>query len=197
MVARRWLEHVWPALLVVLVAARPVGTVGTLALLIAVTWVLVCAVNSLARRVPAKPRAPRRRVAPMPRLRPEPRRTVPVLAHSCVICGRPLTNRQSMLARVGSTCIKTYGPRPAWRPNPDHAAWAHELARARGDQAVEQVRLDTEHERALAEHLALVDAWEQERASPEGQARRRRRDQALGLVGSSLVWVLAVATSAA
>jgi len=117
---------------------------------------------------------------------------VPVLATSCVICGRPLTNRQSTLARVGSTCIKTYGPRPAWQPNPDHDAWTHEWARARADQAVEQTRLDREYERALAEHPALVDAWERERTSPAGQHRRRRRDEATGLVASSSLWLLAV-----
>lgn len=52
-----------------------------------------------------------------------PRKWVYELATRCVICGRPLTNRRSQRARVGSTCIKKHGPRPRRVPNPAYQHW--------------------------------------------------------------------------
>lgn len=123
----------------------------------------------------------------MPFVRAEPPTQVPVLATNCVICGRPLTNPQSRLARVGSTCIKAYGPRPAWQANPDHDRWVGEWSHARATQAHEQARLDLEFQRLTAAYPVVLEAWERELASPGGLRRRAQRREATGRLLPALV----------
>lgn len=124
------------------------------------------------------PRRPREPVLTRARLRqlpPEPPARVHEMAHSCVICGRPLTNPQSMRARVGSTCIQRYGPRYKMIPNPQHEKWRGLLASAEADRAAEQARLNVAHQQALARHSNLLRAWEAERQTPAAHARRQTR----------------------
>ena len=150
-------------------------------------------------RDPRRPRAPRLQRARLPWLPSEPPQQVHELAYNCVICGRPLTNPQSMRARVGSTCIQRYGPRYKLVPNPDHERWRGLVAAAEADRAAEQARLKHAYERAVDEHRRLVATWEQERASPGGQIRQRRRSDGrrLMIVGSASVPALIVGVSAA
>ncbi|GAA2147064.1 hypothetical protein GCM10009844_23910 [Nocardioides koreensis] len=126
-------------------------------------------------RDPKRPRAPRAVQATRRRVPPEPGRQVHEIAYNCVICGRPLTNAQSMRARVGSTCIQRYGPRYKMVPNPEHERWRGLVAAAEADRVDEQARLDVEHLRAMTQYQQVADVWAAERASPAGQARREAR----------------------
>lgn len=153
-----------------------------------VLWALVTLTAYIRQRDPARPPLPHHQIAPIAQLRPEPERRVPVLGHNCEICGRPLTNMQSMIARVGSTCIQTYGPRYAWQPNPDHERWTRELARARAAQAAEQARLDVLFASAMLHHDRAIREWQDEFTSDEGLARRARRKRAGWVLASAVVW---------
>lgn len=162
-----------------------------------VVWMVVCAAGVLAHLDPRRPRRPRAARARMPRVRREPPSKIPLLASHCVICGRPLTNQQSMLARVGSTCIKRHGPRPAWQDNPDHHRWIAERAAADAARAAEQARLDVQFDRAIAAYPAAEQAWRDELGSSDGLRRRERRRMALGRLGVGAMWsVVAVAATA-
>ena len=86
-----------------------------------------------------------------------------------------------MRARVGSTCIKRYGPRYAYTQNPDHTRWAAEVAQAEMLQADAQSRLDKQYGLDVAAHQTKVAEWEAERSSPTGRERRSRRRQTLAL----------------
>ena len=126
-------------------------------------------------RDPKRPRPPRPARATRLRLPPEPAAQVHEIAYNCVICGRPLTNAQSMRARVGSTCIQRYGPRYKMVPNPEHERWRGLVAAAEAERAAQQARLDGEHLRAMTEYQKVADAWAAERATPVGRARREAR----------------------
>lgn len=132
----------------------------------------------LLDRGPRRPSMPKLPQARRPRIPREPKKQIPELSSRCVICGRALTNAQSMRARVGSTCIKTYGPRYAWTANPQHIAWRRLLAAAEASRAAEQARLNAAHAEAMATYPRLVSVWENERTSVTGQARAAR--QAVG-----------------
>jgi hypothetical protein len=125
-------------------------------------------------RGPRQPCTPKLRTAKRPRIPREPRKQVPQLSSKCVICGRPLTNNQSMRARVGSTCIKTYGPRYAWVVNPEHIAW-RQLDSAEAKRAAEQARLNAVHAEATRAYPLELQAWEAERLTPLGQSRAAKR----------------------
>jgi hypothetical protein len=127
---------------------------------------------------PWRPRTPVLKRARLRRVPPEPPAQVHELAYNCVICGRPLTNPQSMKARVGSTCIRTYGPRFKLIANPEHARWRSLVAAAEAERAAEQARLNVAHARALDEHGRAIKSWESERASVAGQERLNRRQAA-------------------
>lgn len=150
-------------------------------------------------RNPRRPRAPRPQRAKLARLPNEPPQQVHELSYTCVICGRPLTNAQSMRARVGSTCIQRYGPRYKLIPNPDHERWRGLVAAAEADRAAEQARLNHAYERAMDEYRSLIATWEQERMTVEGQIRQSRRSHGrrLVLLGSSSLPALIVGLSAA
>lgn len=129
-------------------------------------------------RGPERPGLPKMRTARRPRVPREPKKHVPELSSRCVICGRPLTNAQSMRARVGSTCIKTYGPRYAWVANPAHVAWQRVLAAAEATRAAEQARLTSAHFEAMAVYPRQLSAWEEERRTSLGQSRIARQSLA-------------------
>jgi hypothetical protein len=167
----------WLMLLTVL----PIGALGLLggpamavALVVSVAWFVVSSVL-LGRQPP---------------------RQIPLLSRVCVICGRPLTNGESMRARVGSTCIKRYGPRYAHQVNPDHAVWTLEMVRARADQAERQAHFNVEFDRATAAYPGLLAAWEAERASESGRLRWDARRRATPMFVSSIAacFALVVAT---
>jgi hypothetical protein len=129
----------------------------------------------LKSRGPRQPRTPKLGTAKRPRIPREPKKQVPQLSSKCVICGRPLTNTQSMRARVGTTCIKTYGPRYAWVVNPEHIAWRKLLESAEATRAAEQTRLNAVHAEATRAYPLALQAWEAERLTPLGQSRAARR----------------------
>jgi hypothetical protein len=60
-----------------------------------------------------------------------PRKWIYELSSRCLICGRPLTSLRSQRARVGSTCVRTYGPRPKRVLNPSYVDWQRERGRRR------------------------------------------------------------------
>ena len=140
----------------------------------------------LRHRDPSRPRAPRLAQARLRKLPPEPPPQVNAIAYHCVICGRPLTNPQSMRARVGSTCIRQYGPRYLMVPNPQHEQWRGLRAAAEADRAAEQARLNAQHQQAMAVHTHLARSWADEVASPAGQTRKRGRSVGIRLVGVSV-----------
>jgi hypothetical protein len=186
--------------LVMLLVAVPVlalallnGVLAWTLLVLALVCLLVVLSLVGATADPKRPAEPVLGRARLPKVRREPPRQVPLIATRCVICGRPLSNRQSMRARVGSTCIKTYGPRYATGPNPDHDRWVHDVARARAEQAAEQARLNGEHQRALAAHPRLVAAWEAELRTPEAMTRRAERAAVQRFTLPALVLVAAPA----
>lgn len=147
-----------------------------LALTVFGLWLVISGlIYWLQSRDPRPPQVPKLRTARRPRIPREPKKQVAQLSSRCVICGRPLTNAQSMRARVGSTCIKTYGPRYAWVANPQHIAWQRLLTAAEKNRETEQMRLNIAHAAAMLEYPRLLSAWEVERQSPSGQVRAVRR----------------------
>ena len=186
---KRWL------LLVVALLVGALGLLGgpavAVALLSSLVWFVVSAVLFGRHLDYRRPRRPHRTVAKLGRVRREPPRQIPLLSRVCVICGRPLTNGESMRARVGSTCIKRYGPRYAHQVNPDHEVWVAEMVRARADQAERQAHLNVEFDRATAAYPGLVAAWEAERASETGRLRQDARRRAAPMLVSSIAACLA------
>lgn len=162
------------------------GLLFMLYVLIAAAAFLRGLVEWVRRRDPPRPRAPRRPIAKRSRVPREPKRLIHEIAHNCVICGRPLTNRESMRARVGSTCIKRYGPRFKLIENPDHATWRRTVAAAEMERAAKQSRLDAEFDRAVVLHQERERAWAAEVAATAGQERRQQRKAASRLVASSV-----------
>lgn len=134
-----------------------------------------------AYRNPPKPRKPRAKKAKLDRLPWAPAKQIPLTSTHCLICSRALTNPQSMRARVGSTCIKTHGPRYANVPNPAYAEWQELRAAAESKQAAEQVRLDAQHQVDLVEYNLLLLNWEREIVTPEGLSRSANRRKAIEL----------------
>lgn len=169
---------------------------GAAFLLLVACALVVSGLGTWARsRDPRRPREPRPRKARRRRVPREPASQVHEIAHRCVICNRPLTNAQSMRARVGSTCIKRYGPRYKLIPNPEHARWRGLVAAADADRAAEQASFNVAHQRAMADHQTAVARWEQERTSSAGRARavtrcegrRRLQVSALAVPGGLIV----------
>jgi hypothetical protein len=126
-------------------------------------------------RDPRAPRAPRMGQATLGRLPHEPPNSVPGIAYNCVICGRPLTNAASMRARVGSTCIKTYGPRYLMVANPAHEQWAVLKVAAEVQRASAQAAFNTQHQRDLITFRQITQAWQRELVSPNAKIRQLRR----------------------
>lgn len=139
-------------------------------------WFLTVGLKTwLDNRDPHRPVEPRPLTASRRSLPPEPRGRIHELADYCVICGRPLTNLQSQIARVGTTCIKRYGPRFKMVPNPEHEKWRDAFAAAEAERATEQLELDAGHRDAMRHFADLVREWEDERKSPPAQTRRQLR----------------------
>lgn len=97
----------------------------------------------------------------------EPPSQVHVLADHCAICGRALSNPQSRQAGVGMECIKTWGPRPAYAPNPAHEAWRAKMAAADADLAVARGVAKAEYQRALEAFPSRLAEWEESMQAPE------------------------------
>lgn len=81
------------------------------------------------------------------------------MADNCIKCGRPLTNPKSRRARVGTTCIKRYGPQPRKIPNPAHAVWQEKRQRAESERAAEQRAFDAEFASAQSTYEADLAAF--------------------------------------
>lgn len=158
------------------------GILFVLYLLVAFALLLRGVALWIRHRDPRRPRSPRRPIAKRPRVPREPPRQVHEIAFKCVICGRPLTNPESMRARVGSTCIKRYGPRFKLIQNPDHVMWRRLVAAAEAERATQQTRLDADFERAMSAHDKDARAWAAEVATPAGQERRQHRKTGSRLV---------------
>lgn len=148
-------------------------------------------------RDPPRPRKPRRQIAKLPYVPREPASTIHEIAYHCVICGRPLSNPESMRARVGSTCIQRYGPRYKMVPNPEHAVWRGLLTMAEVSRAAEQAGFDHAFQKALSEHAGALEAHAAELLTDDARNRAlaRRRAQITSTVGA-LAWVTSLTAEA-
>lgn len=140
-----------------------------------------------ANQLPGRPPGPLPRVAELDFRVPEPARRVAVLADFCTLCGRPLSNPTSRLARVGSECVKVHGPRPLSVPNPAYGEWAVSKRVAEAETAARQRGLDREHERALVSHALDVRRWELSLGTPEMVQRRAVRVEGQRVAGAGVM----------
>ncbi|KRC53364.1 MULTISPECIES: hypothetical protein [unclassified Nocardioides] len=119
----------------------------------------------VARRAAGrKPRKPKRQRARMERVGFPPSSTIWDISHSCVKCGRVLTNPDSQRHRVGTDCIKWYGSQARKIANPAYDAWTSRKARAEVNRAVEQATLDAEYNRQRTSYVEALERWSQVRA---------------------------------
>ena len=116
------------------------------------------------------PSEPPRTVIPLDFHTREPARTVHDIAYNCVICGRALTNPQSQRQRVGSTCVKTHGPRYKMVANPVHGQWTRHKALALKAQVEAQEVADEAHLDMLQLHEEDLKNWIDYRESEAGVA---------------------------
>ena len=127
---------------------------------------------STANLIP--PSEPSRPVIPLDFDTPEPADTVHDIAYNCVICGRPLTNYQSQRQRVGSTCVKTHGPRYKMVANPVHGEWMRQRSLAERLQVEAQDVADEAHLDNLQLHEKELESWIDYRESEEGMKAHAR-----------------------
>jgi hypothetical protein len=145
----------------------------------------------IRNKAPARPPQPKRFIAKRRHVGREPQRLTYEVAFRCVICGRPLSNPASMRARVGSTCIKTYGPQYKKIRNPEHVRWEHARIQAEEERMVEQAQHDLNFERAVLHYCYLLHLRDQFMVSPVGLERQDKATVAkkaviLGLGGLPL-----------
>lgn len=179
--------RVWHVLLYVLGGV----VVAVLTQLVGLPWLvglLIAPVASLPRwfsgnRITSQFSPPARPIEPVehqPKRRHvgfEPPSQIHVLADRCAICGRALSNPQSRQAGVGMECIKTWGPRPAYAPNPAHAAWRARMAAADADLAVARGVAKAEYQRALEAFPSRLAEWEEAMQAPEMATIIERRTE--------------------
>lgn len=138
-------------------------------------------------RLPPRPKEPVARVPHMRFRLPEPASIVLQPSDRCEICNRVLTNPESRLKRVGMECVKTYGPRYRYGPNPAHAYWRAEMARAEAALAVERAQARVEHQEAVASYRRQVNEWTQLLQAPENVERAARRGAAFVLLAQAML----------
>lgn len=143
------------------------GTVLTSTVVVGAASGAVGALN----RGPRRPREPRRNVARPRAVRRQPPTRIPLAAHRCLICNRPLTDPRSMYNGVGPDCLRNYGARPQTQPNPAYPIWQQRVADARRKAEQAQHIYDREYAVAVSEHRARLRVWEVARARPENVAR--------------------------
>lgn len=130
--------------------------------------------------VPVQPKPPVERKLRLRGVGRKPPATIRQPSHTCEICNRPLTNPQSRLARVGSECIKTYGPRYKRVPNPALEEWSKGRAWAEVDLAARTVAARQKYNEAMQRHEVALAAWEQEFFGPEVQKTLRSQKRRSG-----------------
>jgi hypothetical protein len=153
------------------------------------------------QKIPS-PRPPVERVPALRSIGAEPQPRVLETSDHCSICGLPLTNPRSQLARVGMECIKTYGPRYKEVPNPAHAQWRAAMAHAETDYAAERAVARVGYQREMLKYSSDLDAWRSHCATPEVVASmqrraRGRRQQGVAIVGAATLFLSYLATAAA
>lgn len=155
---------------------------------------LAAAYQYIANRHPSAPRVPKVKRARRSWTGFPPPRTVHLLSDRCTICGRPLTTYASRKARVGSTCIKQYGPRFMKIENPKYRDWERTKARAEAMRALEQQKLDAAHAQRLHEHSDALVLWQRELASANGGLRERNRRVASTAFGRAVFGIATIGT---
>ena len=153
--------------------ATPMGSPLALLLTAIIVVLFLAGHAALIRSVSAHvtpPSEPPRTVIPLDFHTREPARTVHDIAYNCVICGRALTNPQSQRQRVGSTCVKTHGPRYKMVANPVHGQWTRHKALALKAQVEAQEVADEAHLDMLQLHEEDLKNWIDYRESEAGVA---------------------------
>lgn len=146
--------------------------------------------------VPSRPTEPVERVPKLGSVDAEPPTTIMEPSDRCEICNRSLSNPDSQLARVGSECIKTYGPRFMYIPNPAHA-WRAALSQTQVELAAAKVRAKSEHRDAMRQYQSDFRAWQEAMLRPEVQEAigRRKIHRRAASYGAVLCGVAYVVTS--
>lgn len=98
-------------------------------------------------------------------------------------------------------CIKTHGPRYQHGPNPAHAAWRADLARAEADLAAAKATAKVQYKRELEEYAAALTAWERQCQDPAvrkaiGERSRGRRTMMTAGCGATTAWLSYLAATA-
>ena len=143
-------------------------------------WIVIFghrAISRSAYRDPAPPVKPMLVDVPLRRLPEEPPRKIYEESDVCVICGRSLTRNDSRQARVGSTCIQTFGPRFKMVENPRWTRWSELSIEARAEQAERRAEAQVAYARETVEWERAKLAWQEEVDSPTGMARRAEWDR--------------------
>jgi hypothetical protein len=170
------------------IAAMALG-IAALVLMLHGLWV------RQVNRLPRRPAGPLRNVAELDFRVPEPAQRVPVHSDFCTLCGRPLSNPDSRLARVGSECVKVHGPRPLSVPNPAYGEWVVSKRVAEAETAARQRVLDRLHEQALKAHVHDVRRWELSLGKPVMAQRRAARVEGQRVAGAGIMLACAIAAA--
>lgn len=150
--------------------AYPVLAAVGLAAGIVISMLLGTVLARASNPLPRKPSRPTMtRVERFPPL-VEPPRLVLEPSLTCEICGRSLTRPESQLARVGTECIKIYGPRNKSVPNPAHEDWSHALIARRVQEIEARTRAEGQYRRELESYRNAIGEWEEEINSPTWRA---------------------------
>ena len=155
-------------------------------------WAVILGHRAISRssfKDPVPPLKPVLVDIPLRRLPEEPPRKVYEESDVCVICGRPLTRGDSRQAHVGSTCIRTFGPRFKMVENPQWTGWTELAIEARAEQAERRAEAQVAHDRKMVEWELATLAWQAELDSPAGLARLTARDRIAANYGPS-TWLL-------
>jgi len=115
-------------------------------------------------RAGKRPKQPRRQMAIGAPVGPRPRSTIQDISYSCIKCGRPLTNPNSQLHRIGTECIKRYGSQARWIANPAYTEWTSRMARSDADRIALQVVYDAEYARTKVGYDEALAVWRRTRA---------------------------------
>lgn len=118
---------------------------------------------------PRKPRKPKLKKARLAWVGFAPAQRVDELADYCIKCGRPLASLASRRARVGTTCIRRYGPQPRKIPNPAYAVWTAKKDRALIEQVTDQAGYNAAYSRAMASYETDLAAYHAARAARRGR----------------------------
>lgn len=192
----------WSLLWVLLIAGlqAPLSLALVASTVFALPQLLVGLHGYVSNPLPSPPRPPRYR-EPTPRsIGPEPPSTVLQASDRCEICGRPLTNPESRIARVGMECIKVHGPRYKNGPNPEHTLWIQERTKADVELASDRAKARVAHESALLSHERAMGAWKLKLEEPAALRAAAARTRArwhieLALKGALLALLIVACTA--